>query len=209
MNPREILNGISEMILAEDDIAETLPCEVRDTGWLGFPPCSEADIAKAEDRLGVSFPNSLRQFYLITNGWRNVSHSVYAILPIEQIDFLPTVMPELAQIIEDAAPNGFFMKLILEFNSPVEMPAAETQAIMDETVTRPLRSIVLSTEGDATTMLIDPESDVGNGEWNVGAWASWHPGISWADTDFWSYLSSNLDGKRFVARRTRPCIAKE
>ena len=193
MNPKEILSGISEMILADDEIAETLPNDVLDSGWLGFPPCSEEDIVRAEDRLGVSFPKSLREFYLLTNGWRNMSRSVYSILPIDKIDFLPNIDPELAEIIEQTSPDGSFFKMMLEFNSDVEMPKDETQELVNETITRPLRSIVLSTEGDATTTLIDPESDVGNGEWNVGAWASWHPGMSWSDKDFWSYLLDKLE----------------
>ena len=92
-------------------------------------------------------------------------------MPIEQIDYLPNVDPDLASIIQQTG------------------DMAGDPDYYDEQVTRVIRSIVLSTEGDATTTLIDPESDLGGGDWNVGAWASWHPAMEWADEDWWTYLS--------------------
>ena len=188
MNPTEILASLSEMILADSEISESFSDDLRESGWLGYPPCSERDILTAEERLGVSLPPSLRQFYSLTNGWRNISFFVDAILPIEKIDFLPTVDPELTEVINSSAQyRESYAKM-----TGIELD--EDPQYIDEQVTRVIRSIVLSTEGDATTTLIDPHSDVGNGEWNVGAWASWHPAMNWANTDWWSYLSLKLDG---------------
>ena len=172
MNNREILSTLSTKMLADPDVSANVPQEVRDSRWLGYPGCSSEQIAATESRLNVRFPSSLRQFYEISNGWRDINSFVYAILPIEKIDFLPVLDPGLAGVIEQTNP----IKGDPEY--------------FDEQVTRVLRSIVLSTEGDATTTLIDPNSDVGNGEWNVGAWASWHPAMEWSNMNWWAYLES-------------------
>jgi len=159
MKRRKILSNLSIAMLADPAV-------------LGYPGCSDEQIAAAEERLHVRFPVSLREFYSISNGWRDINSFVYAVLPIEKIDYLPVVEPELAQIISDTQ----------------EIPG--DPEYFAEQVSQVIRSIVLSTEGDATTTLIDPQSDLGNGEWNVGAWASWHPAMEWADMDWWSYLKS-------------------
>jgi len=172
MNHRDILARLSTLMLGDATVAATISDEIRNSSWLGYPGCNDRQIADVESRLGVTFPPSLREFYSITNGWQNVNSFVDAILPIEQIDYLPIIAPELTAIIRETG----------------ELP--NDPEYTDEQVTRVVRSIVLSTEGDATTTLIDPESDIGNGEWNVGAWASWHPAMEWADLDWWSYLAS-------------------
>ena len=193
MNPQEILTDLSEAILQDAAIAESLPRDVRDSGWLGFPPCTEEEVAAAEQRLNVILPKNLREFYLLTNGWRNINPFVYAILPLEKIDLLPNLDPVLTDAIKTTAPDGSYATMLRELNSHIEVPEFDIVQFADETVTRPLRSIVLSTEGDAITTLIDPDSDIGNGEWEVGAWASWYPGMRWSGTDWWSYLSAQLD----------------
>lgn len=172
MNSRERLVDLSKRMLENETIRLVVPESARNSGWLGYPGCDKTQILDAEKRLGVTFPQSLREFYLISNGWRNLNSFVDAILPVEQIDFLPAVDPELASVVQETE----------------DIPGDPEYT--DEQVTRVLRSIVLSTEGDSTTTLIDPMSDVGNGEWNVGAWASWHPAMIWSDVDWWTYVST-------------------
>ncbi len=52
------------------------PAVVRD-GWLGFAPADPAAVAAAEDRLGRRLPPSLREFLLVTDGWRDAGSFVY------------------------------------------------------------------------------------------------------------------------------------
>ena len=172
MSGRETLSELSIAMLEDPDVADRVSTEVRDAQWMGYSGCSDKQIAAGEERLRVKFPPSLREFYSISNGWRDVNSFVYAILPIEKIDYLPIVDPGLAEVV-----------------SGVRGIPGDPQ-YFDEQVTAVMRSIVLSTEGDATTTLIDPQSDVGNGEWNVGTWASWHPAMEWSNMDWWSYLES-------------------
>jgi len=172
MSNRETLLALSREMLSDPDVAAKVPEDVRNAEWLGFPGCSDEQIAAAEKRLGVSFPPSLRQFYAITNGWRDLNSFVYSILPIEKIGYLDVVAPGVAEIVNSLA--------TMEENDP---------DYFEKEITRVLRSIVLSTEGDASTTLIDPQSDVGSGEWEVGRWASWHPEMEWSNMDWWAYIA--------------------
>lgn len=62
----------SQAILASMDGADRqlVPPEVIESGWLGYPGASEADLQRAETRLGVRLPPSYRAFLQVSNGWR-------------------------------------------------------------------------------------------------------------------------------------------
>lgn len=62
----------SQAILASMDGADhqLLPPEVIESGWLGYPGASEADLQRTETRLGVRLPPSYRAFLQVSNGWR-------------------------------------------------------------------------------------------------------------------------------------------
>lgn len=62
----------SQAILASMDEADLqlLPPEVIESGWLGYPGASEADLQRTETRLGVRLPPSYRAFLQVSNGWR-------------------------------------------------------------------------------------------------------------------------------------------
>ena len=188
MTPNEILASLSEVMLEDEVVFDTISDDLRESGWLGYPPCKEDEILAAEKRLGVTLPSSLRQFYSLTNGWRNINSFVDSILPIEKIDFLPKVDPELTQVVNSSA------QFAKDYAKMTGIEVKEDPEYINEQITRVVRSIVLSTEGDATTTLIDPQSDVGGGEWDVGSWASWNPAMRWSNTDWWTYLSMDLQG---------------
>ncbi|UIE39673.1 SMI1/KNR4 family protein [Leptodesmis sichuanensis] len=48
---------------------DKLPPQVIESGWLGYPGATEAQIAQAEARLGMVLPRSYREFLKVTNGW--------------------------------------------------------------------------------------------------------------------------------------------
>ncbi len=52
---------------------QLLPPEVIESGWLGYPGASEADLQRAETRLGVRLPPSYRAFLQVSNGWRQTA----------------------------------------------------------------------------------------------------------------------------------------
>jgi SMI1 / KNR4 family (SUKH-1) len=60
---------------------------VRDA-WLGFAPASADEVAAAEARLGCSLPPSLREFLLVTNGWRHAGNFIYRLASTTEFDWL-------------------------------------------------------------------------------------------------------------------------
>jgi hypothetical protein len=52
---------------------QLLPPEVIESGWLGYPGAREADLQRAEIRLGVKLPPSYRAFLQVSNGWRQTA----------------------------------------------------------------------------------------------------------------------------------------
>src|SRR4051812_35751521 len=62
--------------------------EVLQSGWLGYPPATEEQIAHAEDRLGATLPPDYRAFLLTTNGWRWTGTFIPRVRPVEEIEWL-------------------------------------------------------------------------------------------------------------------------
>lgn len=73
---REYLRGYSAEVLAsdylrlavEEERASWLTEGRRAAGWLGFDPATEGEVLAAEQRLGVRFPPTYRNFLLASNG---------------------------------------------------------------------------------------------------------------------------------------------
>lgn len=68
--------------------------EQRESRWLGNPAATEEQIVGTEQRLGIRLPPSLRNFYLVSNGWKTVCYSV-DLLPIDEIGWFAEQEPEL------------------------------------------------------------------------------------------------------------------
>jgi hypothetical protein len=68
----------SQAILETMDEAEKqlLSPEVLETGWLGYPGATEAEIARAESRLRLRLPPSYRAFLKVSNGWRQTASKI-------------------------------------------------------------------------------------------------------------------------------------
>jgi len=63
-----------------------------------FAPATEAQIAREEARLGVRLPQSLRSFYLQSNGHGVATDFVRAVRRVEQIGWLRDVEPHLYEL---------------------------------------------------------------------------------------------------------------
>jgi cell wall assembly regulator SMI1 len=72
-------------------------------GWLGFPGATEARLAAAESRLGVSLPPSYRAFLRVSNGWRVASPFVYRVWGCEEIEWLRVRNRHLIDVWVDSA----------------------------------------------------------------------------------------------------------
>ena len=160
---------------------------VRDT-WLGFAPAREAEVAAAEARLGRRLPPSLREFLLVTNGWRDAGNFIYRLAGTEELEWLrDTDDRSWIEVYQDIAGEDAEDTADTEdtADGPAEGLADEVDDAygeFDDDEPEPYgvrearvlaRSLRLSLDGDAAVMLLDPD-DVGeNGEW-AGYWlAAW------------------------------------
>jgi hypothetical protein len=179
MSPDEwkvFLDRLSRDVLADDDTAADLPPDVVASGWLGFAPATEHDIAEAESRLGGRFPPSLRSFYAVTNGWRVVGCFIWNILSVQELGWLQECEPHLYELAEmaESTPGPFK-------DDPGE---ARLNQYRHEQGTRVKRSLVVNSEGDDSTWLLDPETRTADGEWAGGRWSGWNPAMSWYAASF-------------------------
>jgi hypothetical protein len=190
---KALLSELSETVMSMESFDETmlqfygvpeLTDSDRESKWLGFPPASDSEIAETEARLGHELPQSLRDFYLVSNGWRQISDFVYEIVPVQKLNWIREVDPEFCEIVEDS----------------FDLPDLEDSREENEVAV--LRSVCLAQKGDATTLLIDPENRTEDGEWVVGAWASWHPGIDWSGVGFAGFMEQTLEECRTLLSET-------
>jgi len=171
-----LLRQWSDAQLAALGALDHRPVEaVADTGSLLLPPATEAQVADAEQRLGVRLPGSYREFLLLSNGAygdtigavravdcrAGCSGAVWGFLPVTEISRFIEVEPETVDIwltmqdeIEET--NG----------GPDPTPVFERDEVRDY---RPLRDALLIARGfDANRSLLVPVGNPGPGEeWEV------------------------------------------
>jgi hypothetical protein len=156
---RPFLEEWSRAILASPDVEHfELPPDVIESGWLGYPPATDEQIAAAEARLGVALPPSYKAFLKVTNGWRQTGGAVERLLPVEEIDWLRVLHSDWIDAWTMFGPEEYDP----EFD-PVDlrhMPG----------------TLVISEIGDAAIMLLNPAVKTPDGEWQAWFFANWIPG---------------------------------
>ncbi|MFC7585279.1 SMI1/KNR4 family protein [Nonomuraea antimicrobica] len=124
------------------------PDEEPDGGpWLGCPPATEDEIQALEARLGCVLPPSLREFLLVTNGWRHAGNFVWSLRGTEEIGWLTDLEPWWAEAYAD-------------WDEDDAEPAAT-------------RSLLISLEADAGAVYLDPGDVDEHGEWAAYDVFSW------------------------------------
>jgi hypothetical protein len=120
------------------------------TGWLGFPPAAEAEVAAVEKRLGCALPPSFRNFLLVTDGWRWAGKFVGRLRGTSDIGWLRDLDPMWIEDFEDLD----------------EEDDADESAILR-------RGLLISDEEDAGILFLDPEDVDEHGEWAAYELFSW------------------------------------
>lgn len=185
---KEFLESLSQELLADENMRDRLPEGVLDSGWLGFDPASESEIQSIEKKIGKPLPRSLRTFYAVTNGWRIVGLFIWNILPVEEIGWLRQRVPDLYRLAQQTENTQGPFK-----DDP------EDQRLKDyrfEQGTRVKRSLVLTSEGDASTWLLDPRTRNDDGEWAGGRWSSWNPAMEWSAESFSQLVKQEFETYR-------------
>jgi hypothetical protein len=183
---REYLHYCSAELLKYPGIREQQSELVLTSGWMGYEAATERQIREAEKRLGVEWlPPSLRDFYLVSNGWRHISGFIHDILPVEHIGWVKDILPDLwtpSEYAEDAfACSTDVYERMFIYNQHVRVN----------------RSLVVSQEGDSANLLLDPyvqfDYAEGLGEWAGGRWASWNPAMRWTSRSFVELFQDEFD----------------
>lgn len=164
-----------EYVAAHDPERDTpIERDVLRDRWLGFAPAGEADVAAAEARLGRALPPSLREFLLVTDGWRHAGNFIYRLAGAAELDWLADT--------DDAhwisAYGGDEVEDAPEADGDEDgdededdLDEVEQEQLRDGIILR--RSLRISLAGDAAVMLLDPGDVDEDGEW-AGYWlASW------------------------------------
>ncbi|MFC5201050.1 SMI1/KNR4 family protein [Streptomyces kaempferi] len=153
----------AEWIAGNDpDKDAPLAQEVVRDAWLGFAPASEAEVTAAEARLGRRLPPSLREFLLVTNGWRDAGNFIYRLAGAAELEWLrDTDDRTWIEVWEDLA----------EDDVEEDEDGEEAFGVQEAKVLA--RCLRLSLEGDAAVILLDPDDVDVDGEWAAYWLASW------------------------------------
>jgi predicted DNA-binding WGR domain protein len=162
---RPLLEKLSKKVLASEDLAARLPSKARKARWLGFDGASSKEIVALEKRLGKTLPDSYRSFLETSNGWLATGPFIERLLPAAEV------------------------KPFAEENKEwVDIYAADADAVsVEDHATwrgdcvhfRPAYlegAVQISAVGDSAVMLLVPEVQDANGEWEAWFFASWLPG---------------------------------
>lgn len=139
-----------------------LPAAVIESGWLGVPPATEAEIDAAERRLGVWLPPSYRTFLQVSNGFRHIGDFHLHLWSTEDIGWHYDRHADLVDAWNEAAgvaetdEMGGDMILPQHFRATLE----------------------ISDIGDEEIYLLNPEIQTPDGEWQAWFFASWLPGAT-------------------------------
>ena len=167
---KTFLADFSVELLRNNEIRESLPEEVVERGWMGFPGATEAEIEELEIRLGVRLPNSYRNFLKISNGWRNTGYFINHVWSTKEV--------------------VWFRERHADWIKAYEVPHRGTPILSDEEylvyddkqdsavfrVEHLESALEISDIGDDAIYLLNPEIKNADGEWEAWFFANWNPG---------------------------------
>ncbi|MCD8431586.1 SMI1/KNR4 family protein [Tenacibaculum finnmarkense genomovar ulcerans] len=79
--------------------------------WIGNLKTTLTEINKVELKLNVKFPNDYKNLLLISNGFLTSTDAVEpSFIPIQKVDYLKNIFPEMVRIWTENEPNGTFEK---------------------------------------------------------------------------------------------------
>ena len=144
---------------------DPVTAEAIASGWLGFPPATEAQVRALEARLGASLPPSYRSFLLTSNGFRQPGVLVPRLLAAEEVDWFrarhqeDTIDAWMTGATADPGPG-----------SPEHDPGA-----FEHDLPSTLQVSAVELSGTAV-YLLNPRVVGADGEWEAFYFAHWVPG---------------------------------
>jgi hypothetical protein len=167
---RRFLQDFSRDMLADTQVARSLPQDVVASGWLGFAGAPEDQIREAEQRLGRRLPPSYRSFLGVSNGWRNLGAFIDQLWPVDQVDWFRVRNQEWIDAytgpyagLDPLSDDEYFT--YGEEQDPARFRTEYLGSCLE-----------ISATGDDAVLLLNPEAVTPEGEWEAWFFANWNPG---------------------------------
>lgn len=181
----QLLRQWSNDILESDEFAGLIPPDVVAARWLGYPGATEAEIAQAEARLGVTLPPSYRAFLRVSNGWRMTSSFIDQLWSTDQIgwfrdrnqSWINAFVAPRRPLRTPSTPDAQYF-VYGDQQDPTELRVEYLQSALE-----------ISAIGDAAIYLLNPEVVTPEGEWEAWLFASWLPGAN-RYRSFWELMQA-------------------
>ncbi len=157
-------------LLSYEQVVETLPRELIEAGWLGYPGATEEEGIAAEKRLATRLPSSYRAFVKACNGWRFPSLSIFDLLPISKVtwfreqnqDWIDAYVGPSAEL-PPISDKEYFV-----YGAKQDCVKFRTEYLCT--------ALQISDVGDGAVLLLNPKVVTPEGEWETWLFANWLPG---------------------------------
>lgn len=189
-----LLNQWNAELLATPDLLGNVSAEVVASGWLGYPPATEAQIAAAEARIGKRLPPSYRAFLEVSNGWRVLGHFHWDILPAHRIEWFRVNNQDWIDAYQEPADGEDISEEAHRVWGPDQKDYHFRLAYLDSL-------LEVSTDQNNVILLLNPEVTFPNGEWEAWDFGTWYPGTH-RYRSFWDMMHALHEG--FLRLRTDP-----
>ncbi len=170
---RPFLEQWSREQLEDAEYRQSLPPDVVNSGWLGYPGATEEQIAAAEARLGVTLPPSYREFLSVTNGWRRTTSRMERLWSTEEIEWFAVRHQDWIDIwVEESkgptAPDEEYF---------IYGPGQSSVSMREEYLQSALEIGEIG-DWDSAIYLLNPQVVTPEGEWEAWFMATWLPGAA-------------------------------
>jgi hypothetical protein len=192
LNWRDFLTQWSRELLACEDIAASVESQVGESGWLGYLPAGEAEIAGAEARLGVRLPPSYRAFLATTDGWRAAGFFIHRLWPVQEIEWYAARHQDL---IDAWMAGASYYGLAPPVPDAEYFVYDDTQAALRDEYLQTALEISEDT-GDGVCLL-NSKVVFPDGEWEAWFFAHWIPGAH-RYRSFWDLMQAERESFLYV-----------
>lgn len=168
-NQESLLSGRCEL--------SNLPPQIIQSGWLGYPPATEVQIRKTEERLGVILPRSYREFLKVSNGWYLTTPFVYKLWAVDEIEWFATRRRTWKDDFTERYKSLHHMNMTSNGSDSCSklpsIPDEEYKIYGDDQESTKLRveyletALEISDRADSTIYLLNPQIKAKDGEWEA------------------------------------------
>jgi hypothetical protein len=157
----------------EDSEFASLPSEVIETKWLGYPEATDAEIADAEARLETVFPPSYRNFLAVSNGWLKLDELIGRLWSTQEIEWLAVRNQELITAWTTGVIIGGGSLFVADEEYFVYGDEQDPALLRNEYLQTALE---IGGDLDRGLLLLNPQVTFEDEEWEAWLFANWLPG---------------------------------